>query len=36
MELTLFWTDFFQRELEKVYEFYRGKAGVLIAKNSLA
>ncbi|HIB38485.1 type II toxin-antitoxin system RelE/ParE family toxin [Mesonia sp.] len=32
MELTLFWTDFSQRELEKIYEHYREKAGVRTAK----
>lgn len=32
MELKLFWTDFSQKELEKIYEFYREKAGIRIAK----
>jgi plasmid stabilization system protein ParE len=32
MELKIFWTDFSQKELEKVYEYYREKAGVKIAK----
>lgn len=32
MELKLFWTDFSQKELEKIYEFYREKAGIQIAK----
>ncbi len=33
MELTLFWTDFSQQELEKIYQYYREKAGTRIAKN---
>ena len=33
MELILFWTDFSQKELEKIYEYYREKAGVRVAKN---
>ena len=33
MELNLFWTDFSQKELEKIYEYYREKAGTRIAKN---
>ena len=33
MELNLFWTDFSQKELEKIYEYYREKAGVRVAKN---
>ncbi|AEL25709.1 type II toxin-antitoxin system RelE/ParE family toxin [Cyclobacterium marinum] len=33
MELDLFWTDFSQKELEKIYEYYREKAGVRVAKN---
>ena len=32
MELKLFWTDFSQKELKKIYEFYREKAGIRIAK----
>ncbi|KAB1069831.1 type II toxin-antitoxin system RelE/ParE family toxin [Tamlana haliotis] len=32
MELKLFWTDFSQNELEKIYEYYREKAGTHIAK----
>tara|TARA_R100001369_G_scaffold91352_1_gene132409 strand:- start:2365 stop:2682 length:318 start_codon:yes stop_codon:yes gene_type:complete len=33
MELILFWTDFSQKELEKIYRYYREKAGTRIAKN---
>ncbi|MBI0401142.1 type II toxin-antitoxin system RelE/ParE family toxin [Cyclobacterium marinum] len=33
MELNLFWTDFSQKKLEKIYEYYREKAGVRVAKN---
>lgn len=33
MELNLFWTDFSQKELEKIYEYYREKAGVRVARN---
>ena len=33
MELNLFWTHFSQKELEKIYEYYREKAGVQVAKN---
>jgi len=33
VELNLFWTDFSQKELEKIYEYYREKAGVRVAKN---
>ena len=33
MELNLFWTDFSQKELEKIYRYYREKAGTRIAKN---
>jgi toxin ParE1/3/4 len=33
MELKLFWTDFSQREPEKIYEYYREKVGIRIAKN---
>ena len=33
MELNLFWIDFSQKELEKIYEYYREKAGVRVAKN---
>ena len=32
MELKLFWTDFSQKELGKIYEYYREKAGTGIAK----
>ncbi|RKE94666.1 type II toxin-antitoxin system RelE/ParE family toxin [Ichthyenterobacterium magnum] len=32
MELKLFWTDFSQKELEKIYQYYREKAGTRIAK----
>ncbi|MGF1555429.1 type II toxin-antitoxin system RelE/ParE family toxin [Paucihalobacter sp.] len=32
MELTVFWTDFSQKELKNIYEYYREKAGVRIAK----
>jgi plasmid stabilization system protein ParE len=32
MELILFWTDFSQRELENIYEYYREKAGIRTAK----
>jgi len=32
MELKLFWTDFSQKELEKIYEYYRDKARSRIAK----
>ncbi|WP_187269291.1 type II toxin-antitoxin system RelE/ParE family toxin [Algibacter pacificus] len=32
MELKLFWTDFSQKELEKIYKYYREKAGTKIAK----
>ncbi|MCM5663583.1 type II toxin-antitoxin system RelE/ParE family toxin [Galbibacter mesophilus] len=33
MELKLFWTDFAQRELEKIYEYYHIKMGISIAKH---
>ena len=33
MELNLFWTDFSQKELEKIYEYYRENAGIRVAKN---
>ena len=33
MELNLFWTDFSQKELEKIYEYYRENAEVRVAKN---
>ena len=33
MELNLFWTDFSQKELEKIYKYYRENAGVKVAKN---
>ncbi|WP_452230193.1 type II toxin-antitoxin system RelE/ParE family toxin [Lacinutrix sp. MEBiC02404] len=32
MELKLFWTNFSQKELEKIYQYYREKAGNRIAK----
>lgn len=32
MELKIFWTDFSQKELEKIYEYYREKTGTRIAK----
>ena len=32
MELKLFWTNFSQKELEKIYQYYREKAGIRIAK----
>ncbi|MFD0991052.1 type II toxin-antitoxin system RelE/ParE family toxin [Mariniflexile jejuense] len=32
MELKLFWTDFSQKELEKIYKYHREKAGIRIAK----
>ncbi|MDP2723968.1 MAG: type II toxin-antitoxin system RelE/ParE family toxin [Bacteroidales bacterium] len=32
MELKIFWTDFSHKELEKIYEYYREKAGIQIAK----
>ncbi len=32
MELELYWTNFSENELEKIYEYYREKAGVRIAK----
>ena len=32
MELKLFWTDFSQKELEKIYRYYREKTGTRIAK----
>ncbi|MCR9182830.1 MAG: type II toxin-antitoxin system RelE/ParE family toxin [Flavobacteriaceae bacterium] len=32
MELKLFWTEFSQKELEKIYKYYREKAGIRIAK----
>jgi plasmid stabilization system protein ParE len=32
MELKLFWTDFSQKELEKIYEYYSEIADVRIAK----
>jgi len=32
MELKLFWTNFSQKELEKIYQYYREKAGTRIAK----
>jgi len=34
MELKLFWTDFSQKELKKIYEYYREKVGVRIAKKT--
>ncbi|HET8804460.1 MAG TPA: type II toxin-antitoxin system RelE/ParE family toxin [Aequorivita sp.] len=32
MELKVFWTGFSQQELERIYEYYREKAGTRIAK----
>ncbi|SDB52339.1 Plasmid stabilization system protein ParE [Flavobacteriaceae bacterium MAR_2010_188] len=32
MELKLFWTDFSQKELQKIYKYYREKTGIRIAK----
>lgn len=32
MGLTIFWTDFAQIELNKIYTYYREKAGIRIAK----
>ncbi len=32
MGLRIFWTDFSQRELEKIYEYYLEKAGIRVAK----
>lgn len=32
MELTIYWTQFAQIELESIYEYYREKAGVRVAK----
>src|SRR5690606_14603302 len=32
MGLKVFWTHFSENELDKIYEFYREKAGVRIAK----
>jgi plasmid stabilization system protein ParE len=32
MELKLFWTDFSQKELQKIYEYYRDKVGSGIVK----
>ncbi|MBU2939548.1 type II toxin-antitoxin system RelE/ParE family toxin [Lacinutrix sp. C3R15] len=32
MELKLFWTNFSQKEIEKIYKYYREKAGSRIAK----
>ena len=32
MELKIFWTNFSQKELEKIYQYYREKAGTRIAK----
>ncbi len=34
MELKLIWTDFSQKELEKIYQFHREKAGIRIAKKT--
>ena len=33
MELKLFWTEFSQRALKTIFEYYREKAGYQIAKN---
>ncbi|WP_318344321.1 type II toxin-antitoxin system RelE/ParE family toxin [Flagellimonas baculiformis] len=32
MGLKLYWTDFSQRELQKIFQYYREKAGIRIAK----
>jgi len=32
MELKIFWTNFSLQELERIYEYYREKAGIRIAK----
>ena len=32
MELKVLWTDFSQQELDRIYEYYREKAGTRIAK----
>ncbi|MBW6483090.1 MAG: type II toxin-antitoxin system RelE/ParE family toxin [Vicingaceae bacterium] len=32
MELKIFWTDFSLKELEKIYKYFRERAGVRIAK----
>lgn len=32
MELGIFWTEFSQRELDKIYNYYRNKASLRIAK----
>jgi plasmid stabilization system protein ParE len=32
MELKLFWTEFAQRELKNIYDYYREKAGHRISK----
>ena len=32
MALKLFWTDFSQKELEKIYKYYLKKAGIRVAK----
>lgn len=32
MELNLFWTEFAQKELEKIYEYHKEKASAQIAK----
>jgi len=32
MELKLFWTEFSQKELKNIYDYYREKAGHTIAK----
>lgn len=32
MELTIFWTEFSQKSLEKIYKYYHKKAGIKIAK----
>jgi toxin ParE1/3/4 len=32
MELRLFWTDFSQKELEKIYSYYRENVGIPVAK----
>lgn len=32
MELTLFWTEFAKSELEKIYQYYKKRASIVIAK----
>lgn len=33
MDLMVFWTEFSQNELRKIYQYYRKRAGIRIAKN---